>query len=251
MVLEVTGACTEESDNVMGVVVAVVRGVEIMGSVDVGKVYNTEDVEDESRETGPGATGITTVSVGCEGLTIDIDGEFVETIVSDTVVAEAGSLITTVEIMVCVNVSNKLRDIVTVPILSEFCVIVLVTVSGTSVAVTVDPPSTGTTEYGTRFCFCCSFSGVLRARGRVFTKLRQHDVIKINKEQKSFITNHNNEVQTEEPSCLYLANERSTDGVYFATRMKKQTYEHSGNAFCRLGNAILLISFTQIIVMAG
>jgi len=129
VVLEVTGACDDESGVVIGVVAAVVRGVEVVGLVNVDKVDNAEVVED-GEEPGPGTTGITTVSVGCAGLTIDIDAVIVEAIVRKIVVATAGSLITTVDIMVAVIVSNTLCDIVTVSTLSELCVTVLVTVSG-------------------------------------------------------------------------------------------------------------------------
>jgi len=60
-----------------------------------------------------------------------------------------------------------------------------------AVAVTVDPPSTGTTEYGTRFCFGWTFSLFWGAKGRASASMIQHKMIEIEKEQKSFIMDHN------------------------------------------------------------
>ena len=126
----VVEACNEGSNVVIDVILAVVKGVKTVDVVDVDRLDDTGIVEDSTSEPGPGTTGITTVSVGCEGLTIEIDGVTVEAIVSNTVVATAGLLITTVDVMVCVTVSNTLFDIVIVSARSELCVTVLVTVAG-------------------------------------------------------------------------------------------------------------------------
>ena len=130
MVLIVAEDRKEEAGVEIEVVLAVIKGVETVDFVEVDKVDNTGNVEGSESEPGPLMTGITTVSIGCEGLTIEINGVTVEAIVNNTVVVTAGSLITTVDVIVCENVSNTLFDTVIVSTLSELCIIVLVTVAG-------------------------------------------------------------------------------------------------------------------------
>ncbi|MCJ1295608.1 hypothetical protein MMC34_007171 [Xylographa carneopallida] len=180
----------EETEVGIDVAPAVLGSVKAADFVDVVKVDRTAIVEENGSELGPGMTGMTTVSVACDGLTTAIDGVKVEATVSNTVVVTAGSVITTVDATVCVSVSNTVLDIVTVSTLSELCVTVRVTVAGARVAVTVVPPSTGTTEYGTRFCFSCALSGFCETTGRAVARMRKHAMTKIDEEKTSFIANN-------------------------------------------------------------
>ena len=61
-----------------------------------------------------------------------------------------------------------LSDTVTVSVLSEFWVTVCTIVAALDSLVAAEPPSTATTEYGTRFSFCCCLPCECRLRGREY-----------------------------------------------------------------------------------
>ncbi len=84
------------------------------------------------------APGPHTVSVGCDGFTTEIEDRR-----GDAAVIEASATVSTTVVSIAIG------DAVTVLVLSKLCVTVLVTVCP-RIAVAVVPPSTCTTEYGTR-----------------------------------------------------------------------------------------------------
>ncbi|MCJ1244757.1 hypothetical protein MMC30_001957 [Trapelia coarctata] len=95
-------------------------------------------VLDGETDAGPGPIETHTVSAGCDGFTTEIGDRK-----DDEEVMEPPPTVSTTVVSIAIG------DAVMVVVLSKLCVTVLVTV-WTGFAAAVVPPSTGTTEYGTR-----------------------------------------------------------------------------------------------------
>lgn len=95
-------------------------------------------VADGETDKAPGPKETRTVSVGCDGFTTEIEDRR-----GNAAVIEASATVSTTVVSIAIG------DAVTVLVLSKLCVTVLVTVCP-RIAVAVVPPSTCTTEYGTR-----------------------------------------------------------------------------------------------------
>lgn len=95
-------------------------------------------VADGETDKAPGPMETHTVSISCDGFTTEIEDRR-----GDAAVIEASAIVSTTVVSIAIG------DAVTVLVLSKLCVTVLVTVCP-RIAVAVVPPSTCTTEYGTR-----------------------------------------------------------------------------------------------------
>ena len=136
-----------------------------------------KETKDDEMDSGPGPIGIERDCVGCEGFTLERKG-VVEVMTGDdteavllgcteltrVVVTGSDSSIVLVNTIVSVEGGTVLGTTVTVLVVSKLSVTVLITVAGEDWVEVVEPPSTGTTEYGTRLPILAWF---WESRGRV------------------------------------------------------------------------------------